>query len=1174
MSRNASLRRHLGAMTLWLLVTGLLSGSQDPKSPETLRKLISAGRYDDAEREARTLLAEAEATHGRDSLEAAKILDYLVEALSRVGKSRIPESQEFADRLVKIKEKIFGPDHVEVAASLNGMGLILLDIGNYQGAASAHRRALAIREKALGPEHGDVALSLHNLATALKDAGEYVEARSLYDRAISIKEKTFGPDRPTVANSVNSLANLLRDTGDYVGARSLYERALAIREKALGPDHPSVATTLNSLANLLAVMAEFGAARSLYERALSINEKALGPDHPNLGNNLNNLANVLQQMGDYAGAKPLYERTLALREKALGPDHPAVGQTLNNLALLLKATGDYARARSLHERDIGLKEKALGPAHPDVADSLNNLGNLLVTTGDYAGARSCFDRALATREKVLGPNHSKVAQTLDNIGSLLRNSGDHAGARSFYERALAIREKALGPNHPDVAANLNNIGELLELTGDFAQARPILERALEIKTKSFGPDHPILTSTLNVLAELRRGTGDYAGARLLLERSVAIVEKAFGPDHPELVESLAGMARLLADTGEIDGAFAAALRAETIGREHFRLTARTLSEQQALSYASVRFSGLDLAFSLGPGRLPSASRRKAWDALIRSRALILDEMAARHRTVRGATEITRLSEAVAAAQLRLANLTVRGPGQEPVETHRRLLDRARQEKEQAERALAERSVSFQDEQATSRVGLAEVTSALPKGSTLVGFARYNHDGVSRSSRESSSAARAPKKSGSSPHYLAFVLRSGEDDPTMVSLGSAREIETLIADWSKEAARGAILSGRSAKQSETAYRRAGAALRSKIWDPITAHLGEMKRVFVVPDGALNLVTLAALPVGETDYLIEQERLLHYLSAERDLLISSRRPARGKGLLALGGAAFDQVDLLTARPSGPDVPAANGRLALNRFRGEQSSCSDFQSIRFHPLPSTGREVEELIGLWTRRSGRPGAITAQDVSDVVHLTGSKASEAMLKHEAPGRRVLHLATHGFFIAGRCPSALQASRGIGGLVTSEESRSKPMVGENPLVLAGLALAGANHRTAVGPEQEDGILTAEEIASMDLASAEWAVLSACDTGVGEIRAGEGVFGLRRAFQIAGVGALIMSLWSVDDEGSRRWMAELYEERLLKGLGTAEAVREASLKMLRDRRKKSQSTHPFYWASFIAAGDWR
>jgi CHAT domain-containing protein len=158
--------------------------------------------------------------------------------------------------------------------------------------------------------------------------------------------------------------------------------------------------------------------------------------------------------------------------------------------------------------------------------------------------------------------------------------------------------------------------------------------------------------------------------------------------------------------------------------------------------------------------------------------------------------------------------------------------------------------------------------------------------------------------------------------------------------------------------------------------------------------------------------------------------------------------------------------------------------------------------------------------------------------------------------------------------VTSEESRSKPMVGENPLVLAGLALAGANHRTAVGPEQEDGILTAEEIASMDLASAEWAVLSACDTGVGEIRAGEGVFGLRRAFQIAGVGTLIMSLWSVDDEGSRRWMAELYEERLLKGLGTAEAVREASLKLLRDRRKRGQSTHPFHWASFIAAGDWR
>jgi CHAT domain-containing protein len=143
--------------------------------------------------------------------------------------------------------------------------------------------------------------------------------------------------------------------------------------------------------------------------------------------------------------------------------------------------------------------------------------------------------------------------------------------------------------------------------------------------------------------------------------------------------------------------------------------------------------------------------------------------------------------------------------------------------------------------------------------------------------------------------------------------------------------------------------------------------------------------------------------------------------------------------------------------------------------------------------------------------------------------------------------------------------------GENPLLLTGLALAGANHRESAGSDEEDGILTAEEVASLDLSSAEWVVLSACDTGVGAVRAGEGVFGLRRAFQVAGARTLITSLWAVEDEAGRRWMRELYDNRFVKGLGTAESVRAAGLEVLRRRRAEGRSTHPFYWGGFVASG---
>ena len=145
---------------------------------------------------------------------------------------------------------------------------------------------------------------------------------------------------------------------------------------------------------------------------------------------------------------------------------------------------------------------------------------------------------------------------------------------------------------------------------------------------------------------------------------------------------------------------------------------------------------------------------------------------------------------------------------------------------------------------------------------------------------------------------------------------------------------------------------------------------------------------------------------------------------------------------------------------------------------------------------------------------------------------------------------------------------------ERPLSLSGLALAGANRRARTRPDEDDGILTAEEVATLELDGVEWAVLSACDTDVGGIEAGEGVFGLRRAFQIAGAQTVILSLWSVDDRATVRWMRSLYDARFRQRHTTAQAMHDASTAVLHDRRARGQSTHPFYWAPFVAAGEWR
>ena len=188
-------------------------------------------------------------------------------------------------------------------------------------------------------------------------------------------------------------------------------------------------------------------------------------------------------------------------------------------------------------------------------------------------------------------------------------------------------------------------------------------------------------------------------------------------------------------------------------------------------------------------------------------------------------------------------------------------------------------------------------------------------------------------------------------------------------------------------------------------------------------------------------------------------------------------------------------------------------------------------------------------------------------------GKQVIHLATHGFFVGEQCPSFTEAAREHGSADATPDILTA-LAGENPLLLSGLALAGANRRGAAGAGEEDGILTAEEIASLDLEGVEWVVLSACDTGRGTVKTGEGVFGLRRAFQVAGARTVIMSLWAVEDDAARDWMLSLYRHRFARGLDTAAAAHQASLKALQQRRDQGLSTHPFYWGSFVATGDWR
>jgi CHAT domain-containing protein len=300
--------------------------------------------------------------------------------------------------------------------------------------------------------------------------------------------------------------------------------------------------------------------------------------------------------------------------------------------------------------------------------------------------------------------------------------------------------------------------------------------------------------------------------------------------------------------------------------------------------------------------------------------------------------------------------------------------------------------------------------------------------------------------------------------------------------------------------------------------------------------LERVPFAALPAKDDRYLVETGYAFHLLDHERDALATP---------LPTGAAT---LSLIGAPDFGVDTRIAD--------TGTRGVCAGLRGAIFSPLPQAAREIDELRALWMHQAGAMPPIV---------LAGADATEARTRAVLPGSRIVHFATHGIYLGDRCKPAPADTRGLKTIDTTQ-------IPDAAQELSALVLSGAN-RPATNTEN-DGLLTSEEIAGLDLTGADWAVLSACDSGIGKNVGGEGVFGLRRAFRLAGARSVVMSLWPVDDHASADWMVALYRARLQRHATTMDSVRAADLAMIRQRRDAGLDPAPFYWAAFVAAGDWR
>lgn len=1071
-----------------------------------------------------------------------------VDSLIKISRGLTEKSDfEQAMQLNTLSEKIalekIGKETAAFGKVCSNYGRIFIFKGNYQDAEKWYQQTKEIREKALGKEHPDYAWSLFNLAAVYSRMGQNEKAELFYLDFKAVREKTLGKEHPDYAMSLYYLGNFYRETRQNTKAEAAYLEAKEIQEKVLGKEHPDYASVLNNLAILNYYMGQYEKAEPLYLESKAIREKALGKEHPDYGASLNNLAALYMVKGEYAKAEPLYLESKVIQEKMLGKEHPNYVWTLNNLSLLYyymnqfekavplaldaiailkknpnkenaqyasslnnlgilyKEMGQYEKAEPLFLESKAIREKVLGKEHPDYASSLNNLALLYIDEGQFERAEPLYLESKAIRGKTVGKEHPDYAQSLNNLALLYYSIHQYEKVEALYLEALAIQEKSLGKENAEYAKMLYNLGLLYNVIGQYDKAEPIHREVLTIREKLLGKEHSDYGESLNALADLYFMKGQNEKAETLYVESKSILEKALGKQHQYFAEVLNSLASLYSFMGQYEKAESLFISSAELMRTNILSALHHLSEPEMNKYLLTFNQREDNIFSFNQKTASATGISKTgYDNTLFFKGFLLNAYQHSKKLI--------LSNAAATEKFNLLMTYGRLLAAEYAKplTERKGVTELEEKSNTLEKELA-RAVSGYGE-AMKQVKWQDVQQKLKKGEAAVEFVNYRY---------------IDKNKTDSTMYAAFLLRPGDPQPQFIPLFEEKSIDSLLpssgvlkADYVN---RLYSLADRGAEIGKVPRR----SLYEILWKPLEKELVGIKRIYFSPAGLLHRINIDAIPVSETETLADRFQMIE-LNSSRQLVIPHNNSRVNNKAVEYGGIRFNSIEVDSST------------------RGETWSY----------LPGTEREVNSLEKIMLAAGLQT---TLKKGSDATEESFKKLGSA----NSGSPRVLHIATHGYFFP---DPKVEAGKGRS---AAGDQESVFKMSDHPMLRSGLILAGGNvgwqgKRTLEG--KEDGVLTAYEISQMNLSNTELVVLSACETGLGSIQGNEGVYGLQRAFKIAGAKYLIMSLWQVPDKQTSLLMLAFYKKWLGNKMPIPKAFHEAQ------KQLRKSGLDPYYWAGFV------
>lgn len=989
------------------------------------------------------------------------------------------------------------PNSTNVAATFNNIATSYIHLGRYDEALDYLLRALKIYEKRAGADRIARCETLNNLGVLYSQLENHPKAIEYSKRALDIYKRTYGEDHPDNISLYINIGVDYAKLADYETALNYLFHALELQEKTLGLDHPNCASCYGSLSGIYSHMGNYTLALEYRQKSIAVIIKIKGEIHPDMADEYEGLGGIYCDLGDCDKALKYLFRALKIREKALGTEHPDTAKVYSRIGTLYGDMGNYADALVYGYRALRIREKVFGADHTDTALSLNEIGRVYGMLNDQEKCLEYQLRAMKITEKTYGSEHPKTARLYNNIGAAYGNSGNLDQSLEFDLGALKIEEKALGTHHPSVAILCHNIASTYRDLFEYEEALQYEMRAMDITEQVFGLEHPNAIPILHSFGTIFYELNQPERALACSLRALEIEEKIFSPDHPSFIDTYANIALLYYEAKNasaveyakklMDFMIQSNMSVFYIPQEDLRLSILNERRKSASLCFSVVFSDpaqFDenelYAFELGTKNLVAES------------SFVQSSFAHDNKKSAYAAKYASLKH--------LGNLYAKYSLDGFPETMKREV--LEQQILDGENALAPyyREIDFKLH--LQKATPDAIREKLPDHAALLEYGRYYHFVEESYPRE---------QTGASERYFLFLLK--KDTIWLFNLGDSAQIDALI-----EQTRTLLTSQKDA--SEALH-----SLYARLIGPVENELAEINQLFIAPDSELYKLPFELLQNEAGERLSEMIPAISYLSTGRDLLRSSNN-VYASPFKDIAIIADPEFNLSVDRSGSSNLDKDHNRSVLPRHLRDIDGLLKADTIQ--SLPFTSIEADLIAGLL----GEAATV----------LRGSDATKSSIRQPgSPG--IVHLSTHGFAFAPQNTEIQQKPN-----ILDYDDRSRRLQNaENPMLRCGLAFSGiCNWLKGENLSEEigDGILNGMNILSLDLSNTDLMVLSACQTGLGDTQSGEGIQGLRRAFELAGVYTLICTLWKIDDLTSAILMTAFYKNLLDNKLSNAEALSAA------------------------------